>query len=152
MNYIDNEEFIKSLESDRLSGMTSDKTGGMLLAIQEGLMRKYNFIGYTDNWKDEMRSIAMVRMVTAMKNFDTTKYKNPHAYFTMVCYNGFVEAIRRLKKSQVVAFSGAYVQGIDAEQDELTMSILHDQVMKNTIERVKKAKKVSKNININDII
>jgi hypothetical protein len=102
-NYVNNKvlhaEFIKYREQPEPRAI-SNVIGDAILKICHGLSYKSNFIGYT--YKDEMIDDAVENCIYAVKHFDPYKYKNPHAYFTMVAWRAFIRRISLEKKETYI--------------------------------------------------
>ncbi|AGN30113.1 sigma factor for late transcription [Vibrio phage nt-1] len=75
-----------------------------ILKISENLSRRYNFSGYTATWKEEMIGDAIEHCLRYIKNFDTEKYKNPHAYITRICFNAFVQRIKKERQDTAIKY------------------------------------------------
>jgi len=56
------------------------------------------FIGYTNAWKEEMISDAIVDCVAAVGNFDPSKTKNPFGYFTQIAWYAFRRRIDKERR------------------------------------------------------
>lgn len=78
--------------------------GECLLLIANNLSNKHNFIGYTNNWKEEMISDGIENAIMYIGNFNPEKSKNPFAYFSQIIYNAFVRRINKEKKNQYVKY------------------------------------------------
>ncbi len=75
-----------------------------IMKISENLSRRYNFSGYTATWKEEMIGDAIEHCLRYIKNFDTDKYNNPHAYITRICFNAFVQRIKKERKDTAIKY------------------------------------------------
>ncbi len=75
-----------------------------IMKISENLTRRYNFSGYTATWKEEMVGDAIEHCLRYVKNFDTEKYKNPHAYITRICFNAFVQRIKKERQDTAIKY------------------------------------------------
>lgn len=107
-DYIDNvrlhEAFVSWAAYDKLP---EEANKSMPTYIAESIMllpERYcnspNWIRYTDLWKDEFKTEAIVVLTRGACKYDYQKYSNPLAYLTTVMHNGFLAALRRLKKEQ----------------------------------------------------
>ena len=95
-NYITNKEILEGMEGWDRVGPMPNKLGEIFLSIATNLSNKSNFVGYT--WKDEMIAEAVYTCVKYFGNFDKEKSSNPFAYITRICYNSFVNSIKKHKK------------------------------------------------------
>lgn len=95
-NYVNNKEIIECMEGWDRTGPMPNKLGEVFLIIATNLSNKSNFVGYT--WKDEMIAEAVYTCVKYFGNFDIEKSSNPFAYITRICYNSFVNSIKKNKK------------------------------------------------------
>lgn len=71
--------------------------GDCIKLICNKLSLKYQFSGYTQQWKEEMISDGMENCIMAINNFDPNKSNNPFAYFTQIAWNAFIRRIKREK-------------------------------------------------------
>ncbi len=135
-NYINNQDFYEELKSyqtkykdyveKRLNKAPNDnKIGEYILLIVNNLGTKSNFSGYT--YLEDMKGDAIIDCVKAIHVFDTEKYSNPHAYFTMVAWRAFLRRIASEKKQAYIKaknyeneiiFSGA-IDLIEADDHSL---------------------------------
>ena len=96
MMYVTNKEILECIDTWDKSGPMPNKLGEIFLIIATNLSNKSNFVGYT--WKDEMIAEAVYTCVKYFKNFDQEKSNNPFAYITRICYNSFVNSIKKNNK------------------------------------------------------
>lgn len=111
-DYVDNKELYKAIcewkQKCADAGAIvkqSDTIGRAILLISKGLSRYFKFSGYTPAWKEEMIGDGVEAAIKGLINFDETKYTNPHAYITMVCFNAFVLRIKKERKQTAVKYS-----------------------------------------------
>ena len=113
-DYIDKDEFYQALvkhkqitEEREQQGLPripiSDEIGKFIMKLVDRILKSGRFNGYTDLWKDEMRTEAHLSAVKSIDKFDTEKFKNPFAYFTTVIYYTFYNTIKELKKAHNTA-------------------------------------------------
>lgn len=95
-NYVTNKEILVHVETWQETGVMPEELGEAFLIIANNLSNKSNFIGYT--WKDEMIAEAVFTCVKYFGNFDPKKSNNPFAYITRICYNSFVNSIKKQNK------------------------------------------------------
>ena len=81
----------------------SDKIGECIMLLVDRIIKSHRFNGYTDLWKDEMRSEGIYSACRSIKTFDTDKYDNPFAYFTTAVYYTFYGVIAKEKKNHSTA-------------------------------------------------
>lgn len=91
--YITNKEILLFVKEWKETDVMPEGLGEAFLMIATNLSNKNNFIGYT--WKDEMIAEAVFTCVKYFGNFDPDKSKNPFAYITRICYNSFVNSIKK---------------------------------------------------------
>lgn len=96
--YIDKDELAaevqKCIDNNRT---TSDKLARMQLQIMEHLLSSKSFANYTDDWKDEMRSFAVYKLVKSIDTVDLSKCQNVFNYYTRVIALAFATAASKLK-------------------------------------------------------
>lgn len=97
-NYIDKQEmydeFVRFKNGDNKAYQA---IGKKLLLIAQNYTNISNFIGYTQDRKDEMISDAVSTMLKYIHNYDLSK-KNPFAYFTKIAYNAFKQYLNKTNK------------------------------------------------------
>lgn len=91
--YVTNKEILECVDGWDKEKPMPNKLGEIFLIIATNLSNKSNFVGYT--WKDEMVAEAVYTCVKYFKNFDQEKSNNPFAYITRICYNSFVNSIKK---------------------------------------------------------
>lgn len=156
-HYINNADFLQALieyqEKKKINKNTPipNYIGECFMKIAEGLSHKPNFINYT--YRDEMISDGIENCLMYFDNFDSTKSKNPFAYFTQIIYFAFLRRIGKEKKQLYVKYKATQQMGI---LDEFEMMEFEDGTSKQfelydnisefieTYEDVKAAKKAVK--------
>lgn len=109
-NYVDNKklyyELTQYLEKRLKNSDTPipDYVGSCILLIAYNLSNKPNFVGYTNNWKEEMISDGIENAIMYLHNFNPEKSKNPFAYFSQIIYNAFIRRINKEKKQQYIRY------------------------------------------------
>jgi hypothetical protein len=109
-NYINNRDFTNSivLYQELMKHAVSNGTpppkvpkyiGECILSMSSNLSKKVNFVGYTNNWKEEMVGDAIENAISALKSFNIEKTNNGFAYFTTVMFQAMVRRIKK-EKSQ----------------------------------------------------
>jgi len=116
--YIDNkllhEEMLKyhrKLKEAKEKGLpepqASNYIGEAILKIAKEFSKYYRFNRYSSLWKEEMINDAVENCVKyGIKSFNPEKYKNPHAYFTMIVKNSFFRRIKTEKNEQYKKLKG----------------------------------------------
>lgn len=91
-----------------------DYIGVCLMKICERLSHRPNFINYS--YRDDMIADGIENCISAVDNFDTEKYDNPFAFFTMIAWNAFIRRIDKEKKQAYIKHKNFQNSGI---MDEL---------------------------------
>ncbi len=128
--YVDNAKFYQALVAYREKCQAASLAfkprppmpnyiGACILKIATGLGFYWKFVNYT--YRDEMEADAIENAVRAVNNdnFDTTRFTNPHAYFTQIMYFAFVRRIEKEKKQSYIkhkSLQNFYVQGLTTKQ------------------------------------
>lgn len=79
-------------------GNMTVKLCAMMKLLVEKYSQKGNFRGYTYN--DEMRSKAILQLLTVGLQFNESKSDNPFAYYTRIAQHAFIGVLNEEKKSQ----------------------------------------------------
>jgi len=120
-HYINNADFLKALVEYKEAcdkAQVENKSeppipnyiGECFLKIADHLSRKPNFVSYS--FRDEMISDGIENCLMYFKNFDSTKSKNPFAYFTQIIYYAFLRRIMKEKKQLYVKYKATEQFGI----------------------------------------
>lgn len=126
-NYVNNKELYQEIcrwkkkcaeTPDVLVPMTN-AIGLAIMLISEGLSKRFNFSGYTQSWKQEMIEDGIEASIKGLKNFDETKYNNPHAYITQACFNAFVQRIKKERREVAKKYSYFVHNVYDARDDDM---------------------------------
>jgi hypothetical protein len=100
-HYIDNVKFLELLREynaqKKRPKIIGEELGEMFLLLVDNISFSRNFINYSEDWKNEMKSDALYNIIKYVEKFDATKYNNPHAYFTMIAFNAFKMRIKKEK-------------------------------------------------------
>lgn len=129
-NYINNEDFLNALleykNKSTIAKNNNESTpkvpnyiGECFLKIAENLTNHRYFIGYTQSFKDEMISDAVLNCLSYFRNFDVEKSKNPFSYFTQITYYAFRRRIIKEKKMLYIKYKATQQFGILDEGDLL---------------------------------
>lgn len=114
-NYINNKElyneFIKfnkikqeCIENNLPIPKMSDKIGSAIIQIATRRCNSRQFVGYSNNWKEELISNAIMTATIRCHNFDPLKSNNPFAYLTQICNNAILEQLKKEKKNLYVKY------------------------------------------------
>lgn len=98
----------------------SDEIGRAIMLISQGLSKYFKFSGYTPAWKEEMIGDGIEASIKGLINFDEARFTNPHAYITMVCFNAFVQRIKKERKQTAVKYSYFIHNVYDSRDPEMT--------------------------------
>ena len=92
--------------------------GWAIMKIAEGLSNRWNFNGYTDLWKEAMVGDGVELSIKYIHNFDTDKYKNPHAYITTICYHAFMQRIKKERRETATKYNYFASAVFDSSNEE----------------------------------
>lgn len=113
-NYLDNKKFYDTIVDYKKRARQAELEGRdkpeipayaaeCIVKIAENMATRYHsFSRYSYN--DEMIGDAILTCVKYFDNFDTDKWTNPHAYFTMICKQANVMRIKIEQKNQYVKY------------------------------------------------
>ena len=90
--------------------------GEAIILINDNLIKKPNFSGYSPQWKQEMLSDGKLDCIAAVKNFNPDRTDNPFGYFTQIAWHAFIRRITKEKKQ-------TYIKHKNFENSFLTMDI-----------------------------
>ncbi len=77
------------------------------------------YVGYTNNWKEEMISNAITLATIHGHNFNPAKSENPFAYFTQICDNAIKEQLKKEKRQLYIRYKVMdQARGFQATEDE----------------------------------
>jgi len=98
-HYIDNEQLLKLLRQYKKTKDkgVSEELGQAFKLIVDRLSYSRQYINYTEEWKNEMKSDALFNCCRYLDNFDEKKGKNAFAYFTMIAIHAFKMRIKKEK-------------------------------------------------------
>ena len=88
-----------------------NKLGKIFMRICDGVLMKPNFINYSQDRKEEMKSDACWFFSKYVMKFDITK-KNPFSYFTTMAFHAFLQYINRKNKYTEKFSSLEYIENI----------------------------------------
>lgn len=121
---VDNERLYQELKKWKDSITITNRpvipnyVGWAIMKIAEGLSNRWNFAGYTDTWKELMIGDGVELSVKYIHNFDTDKYKNPHAYITTICYHAFMQRIKKERRETATKYNYFASAVFDASNEE----------------------------------
>lgn len=144
-NYINNKDFyaelckyheykMKCLEEGKDIPPLTNKIGAAILQIASRRCNSRMYRGYTNNWKEEMISNAVVAATLRGHNFDPSKSENPFAYFTQICDNAIKEQLKKEKKELYIRYksfdntrgyaadAGEVENGADVHNEEIDIA------------------------------
>jgi hypothetical protein len=101
----------------------SHKIGAAILQIANRRTYSWNFISYTQHWKEEMIGDAVETCVRYAHNYNPEKYNNPFAYITQLVTNALKQRIKTEKKKLYVKYklfdnANGFQAFADEEHDE----------------------------------
>lgn len=156
VNYINNTKLYEELKIyyEKKAGgsepQISNYIGQCILDIANKMMTRPNFSGYTETWKEEMKSDAIRNCVIACKTFDPNKSKNAFGFFSRVAWNGFIHRIKLEKKQTAIKHKNYQrlhlLEGIEVNDDISNQIIAaFDQSVLTNKEQATKMKKAKEN-------
>lgn len=143
-NYVDNAQLYKDIcewkQKCYDAGQTvkmPDSIGLAIMEIAQGFASYYKFGRYSNDWKEEMVGDAIEIAVKYLDRFDETKYKNPHAYITMICNNSFVQRLKNEKKQAATKYAYFIHNVYDSRDPEMT-SIADEEFIQDIYDKMQK--------------
>lgn len=110
-NYLNNRDLLAQVVSCQRTGKMSNELVKMLTLLVERFSTKGNFAGYS--YIEDMRSHAMVNLVTAWKKFNPDKSSNPFAFFTECVKNSFNQYLNYEDKESTAKNELLLAYGLD---------------------------------------
>jgi len=109
--YINNKFFYEMLKEYKYSKSRRilNILGKEFLKMAEHIVKKPNFINYTQDRKNEMISDATFFMVKYIDTYDI-KRKNPFAFFSQIAFNAFKQNINKNKKHDTTFIPLHYIE------------------------------------------
>lgn len=129
-NYVNNkelyEEFVKydkmkreAREQGKPNPQLSNKIGAAIIQIATRRCNSRQFVGYSNNWKEELIANAIMTATIRCHNFDPEKSSNPFAYLTQICNNAILEQLKKEKRQLYVKYKSIEeANGFVGEVDE----------------------------------
>lgn len=113
-NYVDNKKFYECIVQYKIKVREAEEKGlpkpripeyaGECIKLIAANIAKYNYKFARYSYNDEMESDAIMNCIRYFDNFDETKYTNPHAYFTTVCFQANIHRIKLEKTQQYIKY------------------------------------------------
>lgn len=97
-NFVNNPEFLELLHDYKRTGVISERLGEIFILMTNKLIISGNFVNYTEDWKQEMKSDAIYNCCRYVGTFDTNIGTNPFAYFTSTIIRSFLMRMKKEKK------------------------------------------------------
>ena len=107
-NYLNNEKLYPVLMKSKRLGRVTPELGKMFLILVDRYSEHPWWSGYSDNWKTEMKSEAILALVKGALKFDPShaesrgKKPNPFAYCTTIVYRAFKSSRDKDKKQEKI--------------------------------------------------
>ncbi|MGL4521364.1 MAG: RNA polymerase subunit sigma [Bacilli bacterium] len=101
----------------------SNDIGKAILDISSNLARRWNFSGYTPDWKEQMIGDGVEAALKGIKNFDVTLYKNPYGYITKVCFRAFQNRIKKERRTSVTKYRYFVEEVYDSECTDMSAMV-----------------------------
>lgn len=99
-NYLNNKDLLAQVVLSQSTGKMSNELVKMLTLLTEKYSTKGNLSGYS--YIEDMRSHAMLNLVTAWKKFNPAKSSNPFAFFTECIKNSFNQYLNYEDKESTI--------------------------------------------------
>lgn len=131
-DYVDNKALLHAIIAWQEKRVLNPDTplcntiGKAILDIANNLSRRWNFSGYTEDWKEQMIGDGVETSVKYIKNFDAVNYSNPHTYITTICFRAFQERIKRERKESVKKYKYFVEEVYDADCADMAVHVDQD--------------------------
>lgn len=99
-NYLNNRDMLEQYKLSKAQGKMTEEFGKMMMLLVTRYLNHPKFYRYTDHYKMEMESNALVTICRGWDSFDETKSQNPFAYFTTICTNAFIQVLNQERKNR----------------------------------------------------
>lgn len=133
-NYINNPDLYEELTkyyNDKVAGkdpVISNYIGQSLLLITKNMLKRPNFSGYSEQWKQEMSSDALRNSVIGVSTFKPEKSKNPFGFFSRIIWNAFIHRIKLEKKQTAIKHKNhqnmVFMDGNDIVNNDISNQII----------------------------
>ncbi|MGL5582931.1 MAG: hypothetical protein ACRDCE_18520 [Cetobacterium sp.] len=97
--------------------------GKAILDISNNLARRWNFSGYTADWKEYMIGDGIDAALKGIKNFDVDNYTNPYGYITRVCFRAFQNRIKKERQKSVTKYRYFVEEVYDSECADMSAMV-----------------------------
>lgn len=102
-HYVNNDEMFDELIRYNETGKISETLGEMFTRIANRYVTIHKFSGYSKEYKEDMVSTAIERMISQVHKFDVTrKDANPFAYFTLTAHRCFLAVLKKEKRQREI--------------------------------------------------
>lgn len=118
-----------------------------IIAICEKLVNRYNFSGYSQNWKEDMVADGIYDGIKGLHNFDPERSKNPFAYISQTAYFAFVRRIKTEKQQLAIMYQNFVSNVYDNVSDEINPDEEFIQDIHSKITEYEQSTKVTKKKN-----
>lgn len=139
----------KSQMTDDYKPVIPEYIGWAIMKIADGLSNRWNFSGYTETWKELMIGDGVELSVKYIHNFDTEKYKNPHAYITMICFNAFTQRIKKERRESATKYN-YFASAIFDSSNEEHAALVDEGFYQDMLEKISDYEKTLKKPEKND--
>ena len=148
-HYVDNKklqrdlsEWLEKTELDPTVIMPDD-VAVAIINIANNLSRRYNFSNYTATWRDEMIGDGIEHCLKYIKNYKFRQYSNPLAYITQICFNAFVQRIKKERRETNTKYKMFLEEALDYENEEGEHKVEYDfyRQMSDRVDEYEKTKK-----------
>lgn len=129
INYVDNKKLLEAIKTWQKQREVDPNTplcntiGHAILLISNNMARRWNFAGYTADWKEQMVGDGIELSVKYIKNFNAELYSNPHAYISTICFRAFQERIKRERKDSVTKYKYFVEEVFDAYDEDMSAQV-----------------------------
>lgn len=124
--------------------------GEAINLINDNLVKKGNFSGYSTQWKQEMTSDGKLDCIAAVDNFDPERTNNPFAYFTQIAWHAFIRRIHKEKRQTYIKhknFENSFLMNNiwdESENIHLKSNEYSSEIVKSFEEKLTKPEKKTK--------
>lgn len=99
-NYLNNKDMLEQFRLSKAQGRMTEEFGKMMMLLVHKYLKHPKFYRYSNNYKMELESNALVTLCKVWEGFDDTRSENPFAYYTQVCTNAFIQILNQEKKQR----------------------------------------------------
>lgn len=147
-HYVDNDQLYEDIKKWKSTYDTDKKMPHSIalaiVAIANKLINRYNFSGYSANWKQDMVADGIEDCVKGLHNFDPERSNKPFSYLTQTCFYAFVRRIKTEKKEVAITYQNFVSNVYDNISDEIDPDENFIQDIHSKIEDYEKSTKVTK--------